>query len=96
MSSREIQSTEDARRPQEFAEGHPPAFRRLTPEEEWRALGNAFEGMCKAGLALTIGFSVAAMFCRMVEQGKVRLPDLLHQVTRSALDAESCRREKPG
>ena len=38
-----------------------------TPVDDWGAMGQAFEGMCKAGLALTVGFSVAAAFCRMME-----------------------------
>lgn len=38
-----------------------------TPVDDWGTMGQAFEGMCKAGLALTVGFSVAAAFCRMME-----------------------------
>ncbi|MHB2016181.1 MAG: hypothetical protein ACYCW6_04465 [Candidatus Xenobia bacterium] len=45
-----------------------------TPQEEWNALGTAFEGLCKVGLALTVGFSVAAAFCRVMENNKLKVP----------------------
>lgn len=37
------------------------------PVDDWASMGQAFEGLCKAGLALTVGFSVAAAFCRMMD-----------------------------
>ncbi|MEW6277505.1 MAG: hypothetical protein AB1758_02700 [Candidatus Eremiobacterota bacterium] len=64
--------------------------RRITPAEQpntalapqrrpddWQALGEAFEAMGKAGLALTIGFTVAATVCKLAQQGRLKLPDLL-------------------
>ena len=44
--------------------------------DDWQALGEAFEAMGKAGLALTIGFTVAATVCKLAQQGKLKLPDL--------------------
>ena len=38
-----------------------------SPVDDWASMGQAFEGLCKAGLALTVGFSVAAAFCRMMD-----------------------------
>jgi hypothetical protein len=55
---------------------------------DWQALGTTFEGMTKAGLALTIGFSVAAAFCRLVDTGKIKIPDLLGTLARSSLPPE--------
>ncbi len=48
--------------------------------DDWQALGEAFEAMGKAGLALTIGFTVAAGVCKMAQQGKLKLPDFLGMV----------------
>lgn len=45
--------------------------------DDWQALGEAFEAMGKAGLALTIGFTVAAGVCKMAQSGKLKLPDFL-------------------
>ena len=36
------------------------------PLDDWATMGQTFDGLCKAGLALTVGFSVAAAFCRMM------------------------------
>lgn len=68
------------------------------PVNDWQALGTAFEGLTKAGLALTIGFSVAAVFCKMVDAGKVKTPDLLQTLARAALtpDAPERRKENGG
>lgn len=48
--------------------------------DDWQALGEAFEAMGKAGLALTIGFTVAAGVCKMAQSGKLKLPDLFSMV----------------
>lgn len=61
---------------------------------DWQALGTAFEGLTKAGLALTIGFSVAAVFCKMVDTGKVKTPDLLGNLARAALMPDGPERRK--
>lgn len=45
--------------------------------EDWQVLGDTFEAMGKAGLAMTVGFSVAAVFCKMVDSGKIKLPNML-------------------
>lgn len=50
------------------------------PVNDWQAMGEAFEGLCKAGLALTVGFSVAAAFCKMMDQKKVDVPSLVNRV----------------
>ena len=55
---------------------------------DWQVLGDAFEGMTKAGLALTIGFSVAAAFCKLVDSGTIKVPDLLGTLARSSLTPE--------
>jgi len=64
------------------------------PVNEWQALGAAFEGMTKAGLALTIGFSVAAAFCKLVDTGKIKVPDLLGTLARPSLTPESDKRKE--
>lgn len=48
--------------------------------DDWQSLGEAFEAMGKAGLALTIGFTVAAGVCKMAQSGKLKLPDLFSLV----------------
>ncbi len=55
--------------------GHLPAVRK--PEEDWQVLGDTFEALGKAGLAMTVGFSVAAVFCKLVDTGKIKLPNLI-------------------
>lgn len=63
----------------------PPARRPAHRDAaEWQAMGEVFEGMSKVGLALTVGFTVAAAFCRLVESGGARVPDLLGVVARGA------------
>ncbi|HEY4000938.1 MAG TPA: hypothetical protein VGO93_18870 [Candidatus Xenobia bacterium] len=59
-----------------------------TPQEEWQALGMAFDGMCKVGLALTVGFGVAATFCKLMESGKIKVPGgTINALTRQVLSA---------
>jgi hypothetical protein len=42
----------------------------------WNDIGDGFETFGKIGLALAIGMSAAGLFCRLAEQGKVRVPTL--------------------
>ena len=42
------------------------------PNEDWQAIGDAFETMGKVGLAMTVGFTAAALFCRWADQRKLR------------------------
>lgn len=76
-----------------------PTERRLAteaPVNDWQALGTAFEGMTKAGLALTIGFSVAAAFCKLVDTGKIKVPDLLGTLANVTLQPpQERRKDKP-
>ena len=62
------------RRPQASMQVSESGLPMPTPQEEWAALGMAFNGLCKVGLALTVGFSVAATFCKLMESGKVKIP----------------------
>jgi hypothetical protein len=42
-----------------------------TPSE-WEAIGEAMETMGKIGLAMTVGFTAAALFCRLADQKKLK------------------------
>lgn len=42
----------------------------------WSEIGEGFETLGKVGLAMAVGFSAAGLFCRLAEQGKVRVPSL--------------------
>lgn len=53
------------------------AVTRHDPSQDWQVLGDTFEALGKAGLAVTVGFSVAAAFCKMVDSGKIKLPSVL-------------------
>lgn len=51
--------------------------------DDWEVLGDTFEAMGKVGLALTVGFTAAAVFCRWAERRKLKAPSLkevLHQL----------------
>ena len=50
-------------------------------EVSWNEIGDAFETMGKVGLAMAIGMSAAGLFCRLAEQGKVRVPTLTGLLT---------------
>lgn len=59
------------------AESHPrqlliPANHK--PQTDWQILGDSFEAMGKVGLAMTVGFTVAAAFCKLIDSGRVKLP----------------------
>lgn len=42
----------------------------------WDEIGDGFETLGKVGLAMAIGFSAAGLFCRLAQQGKVKVPNL--------------------
>lgn len=42
----------------------------------WDDIGEGFETLGKVGLAMAIGFSAAGLFCRLAQQGKVKVPSL--------------------
>lgn len=42
--------------------------------DDWELLGETFETMGKIGLALTVGFTAAAVFCRWADQRKLKVP----------------------
>ena len=44
------------------------------PNNDWEVLGETFEAMGKVGLALTVGFTAAAVFCRWADQRKLKVP----------------------
>jgi len=44
------------------------------PNDDWQILGETFEVMGKVGLALTVGFTAAAVFCRLADQRKLKVP----------------------
>lgn len=39
---------------------------------DWDEIGEAFETMGKIGLAMTVGFTAAALFCRWADQKKLK------------------------
>lgn len=63
------------------------------PAEDWQVLGDTFEALGKAGLAITVGFSVAAAFCKMVDSGKIKLPNVLGMLV-TAQEQEAEKAEK--
>ena len=68
-----------------------------TDAPDWQAMGEAFEGLCKAGLALTVGFSVAAAFCKMMDVKKVDIPNLVNRMAGIVMNPSAVREdsEKP-
>jgi hypothetical protein len=40
----------------------------------WDEIGDAFETMGKVGLAMAVGLSAAGLFCRLAQQGKIKVP----------------------
>lgn len=59
---------------------------------DWEVIGETFEAMGKVGLAMTVGFTVAAAFCKLVDSGKVRLPKastLIQLVTAEEQDSKA-------
>ena len=61
---------------------------------DWEVIGETFEAMGKVGLAMTVGFTVAAAFCKLVESGKVRIPKastLVQLITAQEQDSKPSR-----
>jgi hypothetical protein len=66
------------------------------PMDDWAAMGKAFEGLCKAGLALTVGFSVAAAFCKMMDAKNVNIPGVVNKLASAVFQpGEESAPEKP-
>lgn len=67
------------------------------PVDDWAAMGKAFDGLCKAGLALTVGFSVAAAFCKMMDAKNVNIPSVVNKLASAVFNpaAEESSPEKP-
>lgn len=61
----------------------------MPPIDDWAAMGKAFEGMCKAGLALTVGFSVAAAFCKMMDAKNVNIPGVVNKLASGVFNSNS-------
>jgi hypothetical protein len=53
---------------------------RQKPPDDWEVLGDTFEAMGKIGLALTVGFTAAAVFCRWADQRKLKVPAVAEMV----------------
>lgn len=52
-----------------------PTQHRASPPT-WDEIADSFETLGKVGLAMAIGFSAAGLFCRLAQQGKVKVPNL--------------------
>lgn len=52
-----------------------PSSERVTPPT-WDEIGEGFETLGKVGLAMAVGFSAAGLFCRLAQQGKVKVPSI--------------------
>jgi len=61
--------------PESMERSQPQALE-IRREVTWNDIGDAFETMGKVGLAMAVGMSAAGLFCRLAEQGKVRVPTL--------------------
>lgn len=62
------------------------------PAPSWSEIGESFETLGKVGLAMAIGFSAAGLFCRLAEQGKVRVPSLTSMVVAAGPQSRSSTR----
>jgi hypothetical protein len=62
--------------------------------DDWGEMGKAFDGMCKAGLALAVGFSVAAAFCKMMDNKNVNLPNVIQKLAGQVLHPEEEKRPR--
>jgi hypothetical protein len=65
------------------------------PVNDWQAMGQAFDGLCKAGLALTVGFSVAAAFCKMMDTRKVDISSFVNRMAGVAFNPAKDEPDKP-
>ena len=59
------------------------------PANEWQILGETFESMGKVGLALTVGFSAAAVFCKAVDSGKLKVPSVMSLMAQASTSSEN-------
>lgn len=46
------------------------------PQASWEEIGESLETMGRIGLAMAVGLSAAGFFCRLADQGKVKIPTL--------------------
>jgi hypothetical protein len=53
----------------------PQKVERAAPPS-WNEIGESFETLGKVGLAVAVGFSAAGLFCRLADQGRIRVPSL--------------------
>ncbi|MFN8609236.1 MAG: hypothetical protein U0931_16990 [Vulcanimicrobiota bacterium] len=51
---------------------------------DWEAIGEAMETMGKIGLAMTVGFTAAALFCRWADQKKLKTSAVKQVIERLA------------
>lgn len=58
------------------------------PANDWQILGETFESMGKVGLALTVGFSAAAVFCKAVDSGKLKVPSVMSLMAQANTSSE--------
>ena len=49
---------------------------------DWDEIGEAFETMGKIGLAMTVGFTAAALFCRWADQKKLKASSVKQVIER--------------
>jgi len=47
---------------------------------DWDEIGEAFETMGKVGLAMTVGFTAAALFCRWADQRELKASSVKHVI----------------
>ncbi len=59
------------------------------PVNDWQILGETFESMGKVGLALTVGFSAAAVFCKAVDSGKLKVPSVMSLMAQANTSSEN-------
>ena len=72
--------------PHFLVQPHPRAMMAQQPPNDWQILGETFEAMGKVGLAMTVGFSVAAAFCKLVDSGRVKVPKASQLLQMVAMD----------
>ena len=82
VSSNEITSTKS----EALRASHPPME---TRPATWEQIGDSFETMGKIGLAMAVGMSAAGLFCRLADQGKVKIPSLSKLLLDKSTEAES-------
>ena len=86
-------SKADEVNPHKLANTQPKALRATQPPMEtrpatWEQIGDSFETMGKIGLAMAVGMSAAGLFCRLADQGKVKIPSLSKLLLDKSAEAE--------